>query len=168
MFRQRRELLGLASSDGELHGLFKTGADLVAHDGSHTGLEQTRGDCHDADAKAGEISRHGEGHGCDGALAGSVSDLALLPVKGGGRGDHDDNAPLAIRRGRLVLGHEGECLAGEVDGSAEIDVEDKVPLVEAEGVAVTVEDLKVVSGGSMADVKRSGLPLPGFLHQQPG
>lgn len=35
----------------------------------------------------------------------------------------------------------GEGLAQEVDGAAEVDVEDEVEVVEGEGVAVTVDDL---------------------------
>jgi hypothetical protein len=61
-----------------------------------------------------------------------------------GKGEHAD-AALGVGAVRGRGGEKGEDLADQVEGAAEVDVEDEVHGVEGHGVQVLVEDLAGVS-----------------------
>ena len=64
-----------------------------------------------------------------------------MAVEGGGGGDHDDDAAFGVGAGGCVGGHVGEGLADEVEGAAEVDVEDEVDGGDGEGFVFLVDDL---------------------------
>lgn len=117
-------------------------ANLGAHRSRHVGLKHGWRDAVDADPKPRQVSRHGQRHGRDGALARGVADLPVLAVKGTRAADHDDDAALAVFADGLCLGDVRGGLADEVDGASEVHAENEVHVVEIEGVTIAVENLE--------------------------
>lgn len=84
----------------KLHTLLQTRSDLVAHHGRHGGLKGPRSNSDYADSETRQIARQRKSHACNGALGGCIGRLSHLPVKGGGRGNHDDHTVLGVIRWR--------------------------------------------------------------------
>lgn len=138
---KRRKLGRATGSCGEDKGVLEVFANLVRHSARHARLKETGGNGHGADAVAAKISSHGKREGSDGALGGGIRDLAILAVKGGGRGDHDDDAVIAVGGLALGLDHGRAGLTGEVNGAAQVYANDEIKVIDAEGLAVTVDNL---------------------------
>mmetsp|Transcript_31976 Transcript_31976/g.95237 ORF Transcript_31976/g.95237 Transcript_31976/m.95237 type:complete len:290 (-) Transcript_31976:3-872(-) len=101
------------------------------------GVDDPRGDGHDADAEPGEVTRHGQGHAHDRAFGRGVRQLALLAFEGRYRGHVDDHSPvpLSVRR---QLGHCRSTLTGAVEGPVEVDFADKVEELLVVGLQLLV------------------------------
>lgn len=135
------KLIRAARPRGEDKGALEVLAHLGRHGAGHARLEEAGGNGVGADAVTAEVAGHGQGERGNGALAGRVRHLAVLAVKGGRGGDHDDDAVVGFGALALDLDDLLAGLAGEVNGAAEVDAEDKVKVVEAKGAAVAVNKL---------------------------
>lgn len=142
--RQLRKLDRRARSLRKLHRTLKALAHIVGRCARHGRLEHARRNRYDADAEARQVSRHGQRHAGHGAFRGGIGGLTHLPVEGGGRRDHDDDAVLGVTFGSEHGGRGGEVweeLANQVEFPAEVDGEHKVEGFEGEGPFLSVEDL---------------------------
>src|SRR5690606_34648561 len=97
--------VGAAGAGGEGNRGRQRLLHLFGHPVHHRRPEDAGGDGVDADAEAGEVARHRQGHGDDATLGGGVGGLPDLALVGGDAGGVDDHAALAVLAGLVVLHH---------------------------------------------------------------
>ena len=110
------------------HGLTEHLARGLRQPGEHRRLHRAGRDRHDAHTEVGEVARGRQREADDAALARGVGRLADLAVVGGGAGRHDDDAAVAVDR--LVLRHRLGGEAKHVERADEVDVDDRLVLLE--------------------------------------
>ena len=86
--------------------------------------------------------------------------MAFLAIEGSGGCHHDDDAALGVGADGRDFCEVLEGLADEVDGAAEVDVEDEVEVVQAECRAMSVKDLFNKSASMPCPQERKELRLP--------
>ena len=142
MAHQRRELGARPAPFGEFHGLLQARARLLAHQAGHGRLEGPRRDGDHPHPEPREVPRQRQRHGRHGPLGRRVGRLAHLPVEGRRRGHHHHDAALAVvvtvavvavTRGGGGLHEVWEELPDDVQGAAEVDIQDEVQGLKREG-----------------------------------
>jgi len=73
------------------------------------------------------------------------TDLSWLAIIGSRRADQDDTTSFVVWLCGLVLGHEWEQLANEIQSASKVDVQYKVNGRQRERLVVTINHLRVVS-----------------------